>query len=115
MQQADRYRKQKPHHGVAQVSYERKILAALRDRQGKNFFRMCVHVDDERCKGTGPTKQKAKYHAAKAAMQKAFHANLPEETGISDHDPVENLACLSAGLNSPRATGVLFNRLGQKV
>ena len=54
---------------------------------------MCVHVDDERYKGTGPTKQKAKYNAAKAALQKAFHANLPEETGISDHDPVENLAC----------------------
>ena len=59
---------------------------------------MCVHVDDERYEGTRPTKQKAKYHAAKAALQKAFHANLPEETGISDHDPVENLACLSAGV-----------------
>ena len=45
---------------------------------------MCVHVDNERYEGTGPTKQKAKYHAAKAALQKAFHANFQEETGVQD-------------------------------
>ena len=50
------------------------------DKEHPKNFTMCVHVDDERYEGTGPTKQKAKYHAAKAALQKAFHANFPEET-----------------------------------
>ena len=53
-------------------------------RNPKIFLTMSVHVDNERYEGTGLTKQKAKYHAAKAALQKAFHANFSEETGVLD-------------------------------
>ena len=50
-------------------------------REHEKIFTMCVVVDDERYEGCGPTKQRAKYHAEKAALQKAFHAHFLAETG----------------------------------
>ena len=38
----------------------------------KKVFTMCVDIDSERYEGCGPTKQRAKYNAAKAALKKAF-------------------------------------------
>ena len=68
-----------------------------------NFFQMCVHVDDERYEGTGPTKQKAKYHAAKAALQKAFHANFSEETGVLDISNKNHIMALHEKLDDKDA------------
>ena len=33
---------------------------------------MCMDIDGERYEGCGPTKQRVKYNAAKAALKKAF-------------------------------------------
>ena len=38
----------------------------------KKVFTMCVDIDRERYEGCRPTKQRAKYNAAKAALKKAF-------------------------------------------
>ena len=50
----------------------------------KKVFTMCVDIDGERYEGCGPTKQRAKYNAAKAALKKAFQKFVILEFQISE-------------------------------
>ena len=60
---------------------------------------MCVDIDGEWYEGCGPTKQRAKYNAAKAALKKAFQIFVIlgfqiSETKTHEHRPSSKYSLL---------------------
>ena len=80
--------------GVLDISSRNPIMALHGLRPGSKYellsesgrghdkvFTMSVVVDEERFEGCGRNKKMAKYHAAKAALVKAFSVKFPTPTG----------------------------------